>query len=82
MEDHLTKIPMMPSSSPTESSGSGGTDDSRGGKSSTPTTTSCQWSLKSVTLTWLGNREEKLALKQYESLKHLKFFTQHASGYE
>lgn len=32
MEDHLTKIPMVPSSSPSESSGSGGTEDSRGGK--------------------------------------------------
>lgn len=30
MEDHLSKIPMMASASPTESSGS--TDDSRGGK--------------------------------------------------
>lgn len=30
MEDHLPKIPMMASASPTESSGS--TDDSRGGK--------------------------------------------------
>uniref|UniRef100_M4A795 Photoreceptor-specific nuclear receptor n=1 Tax=Xiphophorus maculatus TaxID=8083 RepID=M4A795_XIPMA len=27
MEDHLTKIPMMPSASPAESSGSGGTED-------------------------------------------------------
>lgn len=32
MEDHLPKIPMMVSSSPTDSSGSGRTDDSRGGK--------------------------------------------------
>lgn len=32
MEDHLPKIPMMASASPTESSGSSGTDDSRGGK--------------------------------------------------
>lgn len=31
MEDHLMKIPMMPSASPAESSGSGGTEDSRGG---------------------------------------------------
>lgn len=31
MEDHLSKIPMMSSASPTESSGSVGTDDSRGG---------------------------------------------------
>lgn len=30
MEDHLPKIPMMASTSPTESSGSAGTDDSRG----------------------------------------------------
>lgn len=30
MEDHLPKIPLMASASPTESSGSGGTDDSRG----------------------------------------------------
>ncbi|XP_069021694.1 photoreceptor-specific nuclear receptor-like [Embiotoca jacksoni] len=29
MEDHLSKISLMPSSSPTESSGSGGSDDSR-----------------------------------------------------
>uniref|UniRef100_A0A3Q1J9V1 Photoreceptor-specific nuclear receptor n=1 Tax=Anabas testudineus TaxID=64144 RepID=A0A3Q1J9V1_ANATE len=36
MEDHLTKFPMMPSSSPTESSGSAGTDDSRGAKSPAP----------------------------------------------
>lgn len=32
MEDHLPKIPMMASASPTESSVSGGTDDSRGKK--------------------------------------------------
>lgn len=30
MEDHLPKIQMMASASPTESSGSVGTDDSRG----------------------------------------------------
>lgn len=30
MEDHLAKIPMMASTSPTESFGSAGTDDSRG----------------------------------------------------
>ncbi|XP_023188550.1 photoreceptor-specific nuclear receptor-like [Xiphophorus maculatus] len=36
MEDHLTKIPMMPSASPAESSGSGGTEDSRGAKSPAP----------------------------------------------
>lgn len=33
MEDHLSNVPTMPSSSPTESTGSGGSDDSRGGKS-------------------------------------------------
>lgn len=33
MEDHLSKIPMMASSSPTESSGSSGAEDSRGGES-------------------------------------------------
>ncbi|XP_034015251.1 photoreceptor-specific nuclear receptor isoform X2 [Thalassophryne amazonica] len=36
MEDHLSKIPMIPSASPTESSGSGGTDDNRGAKSPGP----------------------------------------------
>ncbi|KAM9766091.1 LOW QUALITY PROTEIN: photoreceptor-specific nuclear receptor-like [Menidia menidia] len=37
MEDHLSKIPMMASSSsPAESSGSGGTEDSRGAKSPAP----------------------------------------------
>ncbi|XP_034425059.1 LOW QUALITY PROTEIN: photoreceptor-specific nuclear receptor-like [Hippoglossus hippoglossus] len=36
MEDHLSKIPMMPSSSPSESSASGGSDDSRGAKSPAP----------------------------------------------
>ncbi|XP_013874082.1 photoreceptor-specific nuclear receptor, partial [Austrofundulus limnaeus] len=36
MEDHLSKIPLMPSSSPSGSSGSGGMEDSRGAKSPTP----------------------------------------------
>ncbi|XP_060924691.1 photoreceptor-specific nuclear receptor-like [Limanda limanda] len=36
MEDHLVKIPMMPSCSPSESCASGGSDDSRGAKSPAP----------------------------------------------
>ncbi|TNN53175.1 Photoreceptor-specific nuclear receptor [Liparis tanakae] len=36
MEDHLLKIPMVPSSSLSESSGSAGMDDSRGAKSPSP----------------------------------------------
>ncbi|KAL4641972.1 photoreceptor-specific nuclear receptor-like [Arapaima gigas] len=36
MDDHLSKVSMLPSSSPSESSGSSSTDDSRGGKSPAP----------------------------------------------
>lgn len=49
MEDHLSKIPMMSSASPTESSGSGGTDDSRGGEFQQEQQVPEAWSLKDET---------------------------------
>lgn len=74
MEDHLLKIPMMSSASPTESSGSGGTDDSRGGKSFTRCNR-CPWSQRDGTQTWpvVRKKSRKNSLIEVIDIHHLDF---------